>query len=297
MHLSLMLSNLRLPFEQSLDIAAKLGIPAVHVSATGDRDPSVCSSEKRQELRQQLRQRDLVVSALSRWGGGVDLGDVEASESNIEDARRTLELSADLMGEDLGSGIWQAHIGAMPRSASGPRWECFLRTTETIAAYGEKIGACLAIETGPEPPAVVEKLISAIDSPGLRVNYDPANLIIWPNLFYTHDQVMAKYGIPEVPYDKDVAIQDFEPVEGVRRLGKFTVHTHAKDALIENGVQREVPLGEGLVDWPSYLRLLRESGYDGYLAIERETGADPVGDTSRAADFLREQLRMLDQDA
>jgi sugar phosphate isomerase/epimerase len=293
MQLSLMLSNLKQPFEESLDTVHQLAIPAIHLSATREWDPNTCNSQQRRELLVSLRKRGLVISALSRWGGGVDLGEAEAAEKNIEDAKRTLEMAADVMAEDSGSGIWQAHIGVMPRSMNGPRWDSFLRTTEAIAKHGERVGACLAIETGPEPASVVEKLITTVDSPGLRVNYDPANLILWPALFYTHERVKAKYGTPATPYEKEVALRDYEPVEGVKRLGKFTVHTHAKDALVEDGVQREVPLGEGWVDWSRYLNLLKESGFDGYLAIEREAGADPVGDVKRAAEFLRARLREI----
>jgi sugar phosphate isomerase/epimerase len=40
------------------------------------------------------------------------------------------------------------------------------------------------------------------------------------------------------------------------------------------------------VDWPRYIHLLREAGFDGYFAIEREVGDDPVGDITRAVEFL-----------
>ena len=51
--------------------------------------------------------------------------------------------------------------------------------------------------------------------------------------------------------------------------------------------RKEVPLGEGWIDWPKYVGYLREVGYDGYFAIEREVGEDPVGDITRAIEFLR----------
>ena len=66
------------------------------------------------------------------------------------------------------------------------------------------------------------------------------------------------------------------------------MHTHAKDALVHpDGKRQEVPLGTGWVDWPRYVGYLREAGFDGYFAIERETGEDPVGDIQAAVDFLR----------
>lgn len=53
---------------------------------------------------------------------------------------------------------------------------------------------------------------------------------------------------------------------------------------------REVPLGEGGVDWKNYIAALREIGYDGYLTIERECGDDPVADITAAVKFLQKQL-------
>jgi sugar phosphate isomerase/epimerase len=53
---------------------------------------------------------------------------------------------------------------------------------------------------------------------------------------------------------------------------------------------KEVPLGEGEVDWDNYLKALKEIGFDGFLTIERETGDDPCADIVKAVDFLRKKL-------
>ena len=53
---------------------------------------------------------------------------------------------------------------------------------------------------------------------------------------------------------------------------------------------KEVPLGEGEVDWDAYLGALREVGFDGFLTIERECGADPTADIKTAVAFLKEKL-------
>ena len=48
-----------------------------------------------------------------------------------------------------------------------------------------------------------------------------------------------------------------------------------------------MPLGEGWVDWPRYVGYLRESGFKGYFAIEREVGGNPAADIKKAVDFLQ----------
>lgn len=282
MKIAVMLGNLRKPLDEGLRILTELGVPGVHFSCGGPYDARTCDASARAELLGRIRGYGLEVSAISAWGGDVDLGEAEKHEVNLAWGRQLLEMSVDLE-----CGIWQAHVGVMPRDEGDPRWQAFVDACGALAVHGEKVGACLAIETGPEPAFVMERLMRTIDSPGLRVNYDPANLIIWPALLVERGRLPG-------PYDKAAAISTFEPTEGVRRLGPYIVHTHAKDARVdEHGKRQEVPLGEGWVEWPRYLKLLREAGYDGYLAVERETGEDPVGDVKRAVEFLRGQLAAL----
>ena len=49
---------------------------------------------------------------------------------------------------------------------------------------------------------------------------------------------------------------------------------------------RELPLGEGGVNFDTYLRALEEIGYRGFLTIEREAGEDPAKDIGIAKDHL-----------
>ena len=56
----------------------------------------------------------------------------------------------------------------------------------------------------------------------------------------------------------------------------------------------EMPLGTGDVNFDVYLPALKATGYDGYLTIEREVGADPTADIAMAVDFLREKIAKFD---
>ena len=42
-----------------------------------------------------------------------------------------------------------------------------------------------------------------------------------------------------------------------------------------------------------YLKALKETGFDGFLTIERETGPDPFKDIEMAVKFLKEQMANL----
>ena len=68
----------------------------------------------------------------------------------------------------------------------------------------------------------------------------------------------------------------------------YFARMYAKDGL--RGTQppyREVPLGQGDVDFKRYLAALEEVGYRGFLTIERECGSNPSDDIKLAADYLK----------
>lgn len=273
--IAIMVHNLRMGVYEGMEAAARMGVTGVHLSAgiQGFR-PEDLDAGARRKLVAHVHSLGLEFSAISAWGGGVDLGEPEGVEAHIAYGKRLLELAVDFE-----CGIWQAHCGIMPKDREHPKWQRFVDAFGELCAHGEKVGACIAIETGPEPPITLRQMIEDVGSSALRVNYDPANLILWPARY------MQQAG---EPYDRERAFAEFQPTEGAAVLGPYVVHTHAKDALVdpEKG-RREVPLGEGWVDWPRYIRLLRDAGFDGYFAIEREVGEDPVGDITRAVEFLK----------
>ncbi|MGD9497765.1 MAG: GTPase ObgE, partial [Armatimonadota bacterium] len=48
------------------------------------------------------------------------------------------------------------------RALQAEGWERMVRAMERLGAHGEAVGACVAIETGPEPPSVVRRLIETV---------------------------------------------------------------------------------------------------------------------------------------
>ena len=70
-----------------------------------------------------------------------------------------------------------------------------------------------------------------------------------------------------------------EPIEALRKVGRYVRSVHCKDGTwaAQPGKEwgREVPLGEGDVGFEVFLRTLQEIGYDGPLTIEREIPQEP----------------------
>lgn len=256
-------------------VAAELGVEGVHIGAFGGPlDLERRSRSERLGILARIRDLGLEVSSLIAWGGSVDLGKEEGLEENIAWGQRINETAVDMAG-----GLWMAHVGVMPEDASSPVWARFQDSLGRIARHGERIGATLAMETGPETPATVRRMIEEIGSPSLRVNFDPANLLIWP-------PYLAQHG--KADFDFNDAWSRFNPVEGLRTLIPYVVHVHAKDSVMRRDCTfDEVPLGDGMTNWPELHRIFVEHGYAGFYAIERECGEDAMGDVRRAVAYLR----------
>lgn len=257
---------------EGLRLAADLDVQGVHLGMGGPWALDAMDSAACRELLNLLHSYRLVVSAIS-WGIG-ELPHREEHAKMLPLGKRALEVAADLE-----CGLWQAHCGVIPWEESDPGWAATIDAVGELAEHGEKVGATLCWETGPEPPWVLKKVLETVNSPAVGVNFDPANLIIWPVM------LAEMWGRP---WTKEWADEHFQPERGAELLAPWVRHTHAKDALVrEDGSHLEVPLGQGWIDWPRYVKILRDAGFAGFFAIEREIGEDRVGDTIRAVDFLR----------
>src|SRR5271166_4227762 len=130
-----------------------------------------------------------------------------------------------------------------------------------LGAHGDRMGTMLALETGLESGSVLKGYLDRFDTGALRVNLDPANLLL----------------------------HGFTPFESMRALNRRIVHVHGHDARRSSASRtaQEVPLGHGDIDWMLFLAVLEEIEYSGYLVVERETGDNRLADVGGGVDFLR----------
>ncbi|HGE71775.1 TPA: sugar phosphate isomerase/epimerase [Candidatus Poribacteria bacterium] len=262
------------PF-RGMEIAVQLGVEGVHIPAYGGKlNLTEKTHEERLKIRERIEKYGLEVSALIAWGGDVDLGEEKNLRQNIEWGKKINETAVD-----IANGLWMAHVGIMPEDESHPKWSRFVASLKELAQHGEEVGATLALETGPEPPVILRKMVETINSPAIRVNFDPANLLLWPPTVY------KRKGIP---FNYEEAMENFDPVKGLKVLIPYVVHAHAKDStLSSDGKALEVPLGTGMTNWQALHQIFKENNYQGYYAIEREVGENAMEDVKKAVEFLR----------
>lgn len=254
MKIGLISDSFRLGFPESIKAAAELGVSGVQKYLTGGEfSAENMTKEKIREIKDIMDSNGLVFSAIC-GDFGMDFDDPRA----VPWSKKVLDAA-----KELGCNIVTTHIGHLYEKED-ERMELIRKSARELAEYADSMGSYFAAETGTEKAPVLKSFLDSLGAKGLRVNYDPANLVM--------------------------VAQD-DPVQGVYTLKDYIVHTHAKDG-INKGENSwlEVPLGEGGVDFDKYLAALNDVGYTGYLTIEREVGENPAADIKMAVDFLKEKL-------
>ena len=265
---------------EAIGLAAASGLDGVQIYATtGEFSPTVLTAEDKATYKRALAEKGLAVSALCGDMGGHGFEIAKDNPERIEKTKAIIDLA-----KEFGASVVTTHIGVIPADKSHPRYSAMLSALTECGLYAKSQGITLAIETGPEVATTLLAFCQDTKG-GVGVNLDPANFVM-------------------------VTGQD--PVEAVYLLRDYIVHTHLKDGrrlresdpqviydhFAEGGIEAlnvsdffiETPIGEGDVDFPAYVAALRDIGYDGYLTIERETGADPGADIAKAVTYAKDLL-------
>lgn len=263
-------------FKTAVEKAAKMGAKGVQTYCTkGEFAPEVMTDAKAKEILDIVKSNGLVFSAIC-GDLGHGFGNAEQNPENVEKSKRIMELA-----KVLECDIVTTHIGVVPTDKSVDRYKVMQEACFSLAEFADSMNSHFAIETGPETSAVLKEFLDSLNSKGVAVNLDPANLVM---------------------VTKD------DPVQAVYNLKDYIVHTHAKDGnnlkpcepeyiyrvvhpippeYSQGGYFEEVPLGTGSVPFDKYLEALSDIGYKGFLTVERECGDNPEKDIKIAVDYLK----------
>jgi sugar phosphate isomerase/epimerase len=300
-----------LGLEPMLDRVAALGLDAVELGTGNypggghcDPDALLADAGKRRALLGAIKERGLVISALSCHGNPLHPDEAFARGSH-ETWRKTARLAVEL-GVDV-VNCFSGCPGDGP-DACAPNWvtcawppeygvtlewqwnEVAIPYWRDEAAFARETGlAKIALE--PHPGFLVynpETVLRLREAAGLEIgaNLDPSHFI-W---------------------------QGIDPLAAVRALGQAGAifHVHAKDVYLDranisvNGVLdtkhyarfaerswsfRTVGYGQDEKFWRDFVSALRIAGYDGVLSIEQEDGLLSIDEgLARAVDVLQRVL-------
>jgi sugar phosphate isomerase/epimerase len=255
---------------RALEIASSLGFPTCQLYAppAPQRTPDTARL-----IREEAQRIEIKITSVICAFPNEDYSSTSAVARTVglappatRDARFREILSIADFARELGVDTVQGHIGFLPEEPR--RAGEIVDLVKRIADYLAQRGQSFAFETGQEPGQALRRFIKAVGRDNLRVNFDPANFVL---------------------YGSD------DPLHALDVLGDFIIGFHCKDGLPpeeEGKLGREVPLGKGKVDFPKLLAKLNDLGYSGPLTIEREfvDEAQQEQDVAHARDYLHQLM-------
>lgn len=272
------INSFRTDIPTAVKKAAEVGAQGIQVYATsGEMSPLELVGNKRKDFLDLVKSNGLVISALCGDLGGGGFIHKDLNRERVDFSKKILDLA-----KELETDVVTTHIGVVPEDPNHDRYKIMQEACFELAEYADSIDAHFAVETGPETSLVLKGFLDSLNSTGVGVNLDPANLVM---------------------------VTGDDPAKAVHNLKKYIVHTHAKDGKqiffrdpeIVYGIKKdvivtddsfiEVPLGEGSVNWQEYLKALEDIGYNGFLTIEREVGDNPEKDIRTAVEFLNNMMK------
>ncbi|MEJ2758316.1 MAG: sugar phosphate isomerase/epimerase [Anaerolineales bacterium] len=296
------------PLESVLDLLSGMGVEAVELgtgaypgNAHCDPDVLLKDASARKKLLDSVKQRGMIISALSCHGNPLHPNKDFASNSD-EVYRKTVQLASEL--EVPVVNLFSGCPGDS-ENAKFPNWvtcawppdftevldwqwnEKVIPYWREAGAFAEKAGVKLGFEMHPGfvvyNPETLLRLREAV-GPVIGANYDPSHLY-W---------------------------QGIDPVASIRALAGAIHHVHAKDSYVDpqnvavNGVLdtkpysdmlnrswsfRTVGFGHDKFSWRAMISTLRMVGYDYVMSIEHEDALASVEEgLSKAVSFLQDVL-------
>ena len=247
----------------------------LHVCQLASWDITLATSEMAERVVREAKTADVRICAMwagvpgpAEWNfteGPVTLGLVPAAyrAERIDALKRWADFAFQ-----IGAPAIITHCGFIPENMTDPAYPAVVEAIREVAEYCDRLGIGFWFETGQETPIVLLRTIERVGTSNLGINLDPANLIL---------------------YGKG------NPIDALDIIGSYVRNIHVKDGFYPtngNKLGCEVRTGFGKVNFPLFIRLLKERGFSGELIIEREIhGEEQEHDIRQTVEDLKSWLK------
>jgi L-ribulose-5-phosphate 3-epimerase len=157
----------------------------------------------------------------------------------------------------------QGHCGFIPENPNDGVYHETVAAMRDVVAYCRRNAQQFRYETGQETPITLVRAMQDVGLDNQGVNFDLANLILYGKA---------------------------NPVDAIELLAPYVQGIHAKDGLWPTNPRelgKEVPIGQGKVDFPKIIARLKQLNYQGAVTIEREvSGPQQLEDVRAAKAYL-----------
>ena len=239
-------------------------------SAAMETMPAAYDKEKITWIKDTVKEHGIIADVLS---GTFNMIDPDATQRR-EDIRRfeilcqiACELEIPVISLCTGSKNPQSKWQWSDENLKDDAWEDLLETTKKILPFAEKHNVVLGVETEASnivnTPQRAREYLDTMKTPHLKIIMDGANLFL-----------------PSQIKNMQSTLED-----AFRYLGHDIISVHAKDIAPGEGLEF-VAAGEGLLDYTTYVKLLKQYNYTGALILHGLSAAQ----VPASMRFLKEVL-------
>lgn len=247
----------RLDLEEFLVRARTLGFDAVMIMAKRPHLSVLDSASDLRRLRERVASLDLTVACLAGYTDfcmAGDRPDIPTREMQVFYVRELCRLA-----HELNCNLVRVFTG-FDHSAATPdqQWSWCVAALKECARLAAPLGVTVGVQNHHDVAGhwrSLLDLLADIDEPNCKAMFDA-----WAPALHGDDLVEAASALATHMVHTTVA--DYVRRPRFRYVPALVNFAPQPDAI------RAVPMGEGMIDYRSFLRVLRESGFQGHVAYE-----------------------------
>jgi D-psicose/D-tagatose/L-ribulose 3-epimerase len=228
-------------------------------------DPLDLDVRERRLIKRECDKAGLPIVSIACVATGLVDFNPSVQRFHLQRCRAYLDLAYEYEAKNvlvvLGEYIWEQQV-IPPKD----QWQIGVKNCRELGKYATDLGVQIALELEPFKLSLVNnvdtmvRFLDDVSQPAVKANIDVSHL----------------------------QLSSVKPEE-LRRLKGKAIHVHLSDC--DGKVHGDLPPGRGVVNFPPYLREIKDLGIDGALSIELEYSPEP----DKIADWVREAYRATDK--
>jgi D-psicose/D-tagatose/L-ribulose 3-epimerase len=246
---------------EGIRLTKQIGFDTIDIFA----DPMEIDVRERKLIRDTCREVNIPVVSTVCCALGIADFNMPVRRFHVDRAKAYLDLAYELEGRNLllvlGEYIWQQEV-----IAPEAQWNWAVEHVRELGDHAAGLKLEIALELEPFHLSLINdlpKMIRFLDDvghPAVKANMDVSHL----------------------------ALAHTKP-EDVKKLSGRIAHVHFSDC--DGKKHGDLPPGRGVVDFPPYLKGLKDAGFEGTVSIELEYSPEP----DKIADWVTEAYRETDR--
>ena len=228
-------------------------------------DPLDIDIRERRRIKQECDRVGLPIVSIACVAVGLIDFNPSVQRFHIERVKKYLDLGYEYEARNvllvIGEYIWEQQV--IPPAE---QWRTGVENVRRLGEYAASLGLEIALELEPFKLSLVntiesmERFLIDVNVAGVKANIDVSHMLL-----------------------------SGTPPEALRRLKGKACHVHISDC--DGKVHGDLPPGRGVVDFPPYLREIKDLGIDGAISIELEYSPEP----NKIVEWVREAYLATDR--